>query len=82
MIVPLYRKMIKTIAGPLATAAPKIAGRPPILLGEDLQSKLKEFISPIIRLDRLRSSYNPSNRTTAVPFSENFQNNGSTFIFS
>jgi hypothetical protein len=51
MMVPLYRKMIKTIAGPLATAAPKIAGRPPILLGEDLQSKLKEFIRPINSLD-------------------------------
>jgi hypothetical protein len=51
MMVPLYRKMTKTIAGPLATAAPKIAEGTPILLGEDLQSKLKEFISPINSLD-------------------------------
>jgi len=51
MMVPLYRKMIKTIVGPLVTAAPKIAGRTPILLGEDLQSKLKDFISPINSLD-------------------------------
>jgi hypothetical protein len=33
------------------------AGRPVILLGRDSQSKLKEFISPINRLDRRGPSY-------------------------
>jgi hypothetical protein len=51
MMVPLYWKIIKTISGSPATASPKIAGRPPILFGEDTQSKLKEFISPINSLD-------------------------------
>jgi len=60
MMVPLYRKMIKTIVGLLATASPKIDGRSPILFGADLQSKLKEFISPINSLDGASSIILPA----------------------
>ena len=45
-----------------------------ILLGPDSQSKLKEFISPITRLDD-----DGHHTSTNLRFVNLFQNNGSTF---
>ena len=69
--VPLYW-MIRTTAAKRPT--PNIsAGRSPILLATDVQSKLKDFIRSISRPDELRQP--KTRRSVALTF---FQNNGST----
>jgi len=50
--IPLTGENVQKNCWWLLNGPHRFAGRPAILLGRDLQSKLKEFISPIKSLDR------------------------------